>query len=400
MSEKEILIDILNSWFVVHWYQGRFGDVFDLLHEHKEIADSLQDKARTGLFYSNLGASFWHLERHLEAFHYEQKSLEFAEALQDQRLIAYACTWLTWTCAELGRLDEATLYGNRAIELSNSYQTEHMLFLFSRWGMAHTNLYKGIGTPNFQIGKTLLDHGLKMSDARSLVVAHFCTGYGHYVKGDFLSAIETFKKSKEASVDPYFTQLANCFMGVCYCETAQTHEAEKVLLEVTKSCEQLGAKVIGTPGRALLGVVTILKGDLSRGLKILEETKQEWIKNERKWHIVNTDYTLGKVYSQLAEGGQNTSFSMVAKNIGFLVRNVPFAAKKAEEYFQAAIQRASEIGAKGLQGRASVDLGHLYKFKGRTDEARKYITDAIQLFEECEADVFLKQAREALAALG
>jgi len=28
------------------------------------------------------------------------------------------------------------------------------------------------------------------------------------------------------------------------------------------------------------------------------------------------------------------------------------------------------------------------------------ITDAIQLFEECEADVFLKQAKEALAALG
>jgi hypothetical protein len=32
--------------------------------------------------------------------------------------------------------------------------------------------------------------------------------------------------------------------------------------------------------------------------------------------------------------------------------------------------------------------------------ARKYITDAIQLFEECEADVYLKQARETLASLG
>jgi hypothetical protein len=38
--------------------------------------------------------------------------------------------------------------------------------------------------------------------------------------------------------------------------------------------------------------------------------------------------------------------------------------------------------------------------KGRIDNAKKYITDAIQLFEECEADVYLKQAREALAALG
>jgi len=400
MSEKEILIDILNSWYEVYFYRGRFGNLFDLLYEHKDIADSLQDRARTGLFYSCLGASLWNLERYLEAFHFLRKSLEFAEALHNQRLIAYACMWLMWTCAELGKLDEATLYGNRAIEIFNSYQKDSIHFSMSRWGMAHTNIYKGIGTPNFKIAKTLLDHGLKMSDARSLVLAHYCSGYGHYVKGDFPSAIESFNKAKEVSVDPYHTQIANCLLGFGYCETAQIHEAEKVLLEVTNFDEQFAVNNIGTPGRSLLGVVTILKGDLARGLKILEETKKEWIRNERKWHIANADYTFGKVYSQLAEGGQNTSFSMVAKNIGFLVRNVPFAAKKAEDYFQAAIQQATEIGAKGIQGRASFDLGHLYKVKGRTDEARKYITDAIQLFEECEADVFLKQAREALATLG
>ncbi len=57
------------------------------------------------------------------------------------------------------------------------------------------------------------------------------------------------------------------------------------------------------------------------------------------------------------------------------------------------------MGAKGWVGRASLDLGHLHKIKGRKEQARKYITDAIQLFEECEADVFLKQAKEALASL-
>jgi hypothetical protein len=44
-------------------------------------------------------------------------------------------------------------------------------------------------------------------------------------------------------------------------------------------------------------------------------------------------------------------------------------------------------------------MGRLRQLKGRTDEARQYFVDAIQLFEECEADVFLKQAREALASL-
>ena len=400
VSEKETLIDILNSWSLVHWCQGRFGELCKLLNEYKEMADSLSDKARAGLFYSNLGGCAWNLERYLDAFHFLRKSLEFAEAIQDQRVITHACTWLTHTCADLGRLDEATLYGNRAMELSNTLQSEPVLFLQSRGAIAFTNLYKGIGTPNIKMSETILDHELEISDARLLASAYSWKGLGYYVKGDFLAAIETFKKDKEVSADPFITQIANFFMGSCYCETAQVHEAEKVLLEVTKFAEQCSVNCIGTPGRSLLGVITILKGDLTRGLKILEETKKESIRNERKYLTVFSDYTLGRVYSQLAEGGQNTSFSMVANNIGFLVRNVPFAAKKAEDYFLAAIQGASEIGAKGIHGRASLDLGHLYKLKGRTDEARKYITEAIRLFEECEADVFLKQAKEALAALG
>jgi len=40
-----------------------------------------------------------------------------------------------------------------------------------------------------------------------------------------------------------------------------------------------------------------------------------------------------------------------------------------------------------------MDMGELRKIKCKNDEARRYITDAIQLFEECELDVFLKQAR-------
>lgn len=50
-------------------------------------------------------------------------------------------------------------------------------------------------------------------------------------------------------------------------------------------------------------------------------------------------------------------------------------------------------------GRASLDLGRLHKMKNRKAQAKKYFTDAIVLFEECEADCLLKQAREELESL-
>jgi hypothetical protein len=41
----------------------------------------------------------------------------------------------------------------------------------------------------------------------------------------------------------------------------------------------------------------------------------------------------------------------------------------------------------------------MYKASKRNDEARQFILEAINLFKECEAEGFLKQANEALDSL-
>jgi len=42
------------------------------------------------------------------------KALEIGEQTSNQAVIGYACTWLTWTYAELGMLEEAEIVGKRA----------------------------------------------------------------------------------------------------------------------------------------------------------------------------------------------------------------------------------------------------------------------------------------------
>jgi tetratricopeptide (TPR) repeat protein len=75
------------------------------------------------------------------------------------------------------------------------------------------------------------------------------------------------------------------------------------------------------------------------------------------------------------------------------------SSKKAEEYLNIAIAVAEEIGAKGLLGQAYLELGALYKAKRKTAQARKYISKAINVFQQCEAEEYLKQARDTLASL-
>ena len=110
------------------------------------------------------------------------------------------------------------------------------------------------------------------------------------------------------------------------------------------------------------------------------------------------EYILGEVNSQIATGPK-PSLSIMAKNIGFLVKNVPFATKKAEKHFNKAIELLKEIGAKGYLGQVYLSQGLLYKANKKTDEARQCILEAINLFQECEAEGWLKQANEAINSL-
>jgi tetratricopeptide (TPR) repeat protein len=90
----------------------------------------------------------------------------------------------------------------------------------------------------------------------------------------------------------------------------------------------------------------------------------------------------------------------MVRNVGFILKNVPSAGKKAEEHFNEAIEVAKEIGAKGIQGQAYLNLGHLHKARGRSEKARDCFMEAVEILEECQSEVFLKQAKEALISLG
>ena len=53
-----------------------------------------------------------------------------------------------------------------------------------------------------------------------------------------------------------------------------------------------------------------------------------------------------------------------------------------------------------ILAQSCLNLGLLYKAKEKKDKAKRFLDEAIGLFEQCEADVYLKHAREALASLG
>lgn len=110
------------------------------------------------------------------------------------------------------------------------------------------------------------------------------------------------------------------------------------------------------------------------------------------------DERLGMFYSQIATGPK-PKLSVMAKNVGFLMKNVPVASKKAEEHYQKAVELCEEIGVNGYRGISYLGLGQFYQARKKTDQARQYIGRAIEILEECKAEQFLQQAKQALKSL-
>jgi tetratricopeptide (TPR) repeat protein len=252
---------------------------------------------------------------------------------------------------------------------------------------------------NLQIGKALLDYGNKHSNSRCLVLGHMSISFAHSVAGNPALALEASKEAVKASADPVYSIIPNSIAALSYFQMGEFKEAEKIARATLAFSEKYGCEFHGTVASIILDVVMIANGKMAIGLKRIEDLLQQLRKAEKKSFSSTGEHILGKIYFQIASGEGPLRLSTLLKNAVFLAKTLPIASKRAEYHFNKAIDLAKEIGAKGVEGQAYFDLGMLYKTKKKKDLAKQYISKAVQVFEETNAEVYLEQARQALESL-
>ena len=385
---------------MVYYYRGDFKEQLELLRAHEDVAESLDDKARHGMFYAWLGFSLYYIEECRDSYHYLCRAIELGEEIGDQQVIGYACAWLTWTCTELGLLDEAIKFGERAQEIAKLFPSDHYLYFKTLGGIAYACSLSGDRKMGMDAGAELIDYGQRHSNIRSLSLGHYVKGYVHMRSGDFESAIKCCKKALQIAKDPFYSQISRFQLGINLALNNQFQEAEEALQEVLSYTKNLGCEILETPASGILGLILIANGQMNDGLKRLKEALMTSYENHRKPLIATFEYSLGQVYLQIVTKTAPISFSIMARNVGFILKNVPSAGKKAEDHFKKAIEVAKEMGANTILGRALLDLGLLYRARGKSDQAGKCLTEAIQIFERCELETLVNRAKEALGFLG
>jgi tetratricopeptide (TPR) repeat protein len=397
-SDKIILVDLLNSWGYSFYYLGEIREFIDIFNIHKDLAKSLEDKAKTGMFYAWFGISHYMAGESKNSYDFLLQGLELGEKAGDQKAVGYACAWLPFTCAELGLFDEGIEYGDRAQKIAESFPSDQYLFFKSLAGLCNVYWFRGNTKKVFEGAKRLLEYGEKFANSRSKAFGHWNFSFGHYVAGDIKSAIKSNKLAIEVASDPLYSQCFKTSLGFLYFVNGQFKEAENTLLSCIDFCEKNGIGQFAIICQYMLSPVLIAKGQMQRGIESLEKARKNLMSNQRRWNLAFSEHILGEINSQISSGSK-PSLTIVAKNIGFFVRNVPFATKKAEVHFKKATELFKEMGVKSHLGVVYLSLGLLFKRSRRPAQSKQCIMEAINIFQECEAEANLKQAKEALDSL-
>ncbi len=394
-EDMNLLFDLLEKWALLHYYYGRFPDLIALFAAHEAAADSLADKSRRAMFYAWLGMALWATGKNRDSHDYLKKALTLGEETGDLRAIGYACTWLPLACVDLGLLDIGVEYGERAKEIATQIPSDQYLYFKSRGDLGFLYRNRGEAGKALRNGKEMIEFGKKHSNIRSQAMGHAVVGWGHMTAGDFEAAIHSFQHVEEIAVDPFYSTIWSYFKGVSHFFEGQYDEAE-ASFKLAENCRKAGAGILEPLLPMAWGLLWIAKGRMGKGMNMLIETNQVLRRLELKYNYALLEYILGKVYLGMALGEEKVRLSVILRNLGFLLRELPFAARRASAHFSQAIEAAKEIGAKGTLALAHLDLGKLHKAKERNKLAREHILEAIRLFEEGEAQVFLEQAKKEL----
>jgi class 3 adenylate cyclase/tetratricopeptide (TPR) repeat protein len=398
-KEDLLFIDLLMKWCLAFYYQGRFRDMTELLLTHVDLAESLDDKARLGAYFTWLGHStFWQGAKLEDSYRYLLKALEIGEQTADQQVIAYACGFLIKTCAEIGNLEEASAYESRAQKMIELFPTDAFLHMTYYSGKGWIGWFSGDKNKLYQGAKGLLDYGEEKSSLRCQMVGYLLMGVRHFMDLDMDPAVECVQKVIDRG-DPYHAQFGKLLLGMFLVHMREFDTAADYLTQVIEYSEKERTEYLKRYANIFLGTAVAARGNLQEGISLVESASQEFMEFQRNVLYCLSESILGSIYLQILQRSGNKSLSFFFKNIGFLFKNIFFVGKKAKRHLTNGIELARQTGAKGFLGQPCLQMSVLHKVKGQRAKAKECILEAIEVFEECDFEAHLHRAKELLASL-
>jgi tetratricopeptide (TPR) repeat protein len=384
-EDAELWSELFEKWAIVFYYYGDFRGLLELFGKNEALIRSLPDQARRGMLSAWTGVARFFRNQPEKAYADLTQALSLGKQTENQRVIAYASTWLAMVCGGLGRFDEGIAHGERAQVLAGTMPEDHYLTFKSLSMTAFNYVMMGEAEKTRELGSKLIEFGEK--NPRSLFFGHWMTAEAHSLSGDAPGSMEAAEKGLSVLKDPFYLGFARAVYGM---KCLINGRPAPLLDEQVAHSEAQGNDFMVNWWKGFMGLGRVFGGQPGEGMRLIDEGSRACLQNgDQVFHEVN-QFLKAKVYLHLALSGRPPVRQWL-RNMGFYLQHLPGAEQKAESMLENVVKFQKKLGARGWQAQALLDLGQLHAARGRREKARACFSEAAELFEKIGAHQFLEQ---------
>jgi predicted ATPase/class 3 adenylate cyclase len=391
-EENRALIELINEWSLVHYYQAEVKAWRQLLEAHREDAESLGDPELLSLYLGWTGWMLWFYEDYATSLELLDRAVRLAEEAGSRRALAYAETLRVWTLAQLGRTREAVTAGERAMAIGRDFPEEPYLTFKPLGGIAQAAFMGGDLERAKVAGEELLAIAGRTGNSRAAVLGHSTLAMRHSLALEHERAVAAGRAAVETSLDLTYRCYGWVMAAFALLAAERPEAAARVVGEGLPLAERLPVLSTTFYLRLIGASAAVALGDLSRGMRTIEALPDA---PPSPWAAAATSFVLGLIYARTARREVDVPLSVLLRNPGFVIRHALPARRKA----RALLERIADDppgGVRGYSGLAMLELARLHAHFGEHEQASRRAAQAIEVFERQKAEEALRQARQLL----
>jgi tetratricopeptide (TPR) repeat protein len=363
---------LVNQWTVIEQLmQG--PEYYDLLSRHEPEAANLDNRGLIGALYARLGYFKYYSGSFDQAIQTLTRAVEVCHAAGNIEDEAFANMYLQWSHYFKGDLDQVLTLKQDV--LRNMEQRFNLgIYVYSLCVTSSALYALGRWNESVEDGQAALAVAQEFSDNLQINFAAAFLGFAYTFWGDLRRGVEYAELSCEKAPTPLGESVASIVLGLAKSRAGDPKmwiEPLSSILEIGRSVQNLTVQISST---AILSEVCCLAGEYDRATETLKNCVDLTERCKAKWFLGFARRLLGEV--------------ALATN-----------PDEATPHFEQAISIFQEIKAENELALAYSGMGRYHKQQGNTEQAREYLTRALEIFERLGTLIEPDKVRKELVDL-
>jgi class 3 adenylate cyclase len=405
-ANQECASDQQVAEFLVDYtlHQNALGKVDNVVATVKSLAaklDNLGDTAHTVSIVHQKVFGLCFMGEFQAALREQEHIGRMAERLGDDRSKAYALSSqiLISSAVAPKSLQELAPLVKNALDAASNIEDAYIRSVV-RWAIAIDEISRGRMKNAKQIAEEMSAIGRQLNDPRPTGMAMGILSWIALTSDDYEKALHYADECLQIAFAPQERMNALGVKGSALAFLRKVEDANAVLSDIRGQLRDLNWRYEQTLVEPAYGVLTVLKGELAKGISIIQSA----IASARRdrWRAAEdwAKLFLCEVYLEVLFPKDRPSLATLLKNLPAII-GILFIGRSSIERLISEVQCNPQFDPGGHHiGRAEMILGLLYKGLKRRALAVQHLTQARLIFLQLGPTPILTRVETALAELG